>query len=154
MPDASEAGAAGAARVITERARWLLAPNPGPMTFEGTNSWVLAEPGGRGAVVVDPGPDDPAHLAALAAAARERGGEVEAILVTHRHVDHLQGAAALSRMTSAPVLAADPAAGDEVIGDGAVLAAGAMRIEVLATPGHSSDSLSFYLPAEHTLLTG
>lgn len=58
-------GPAGVPRQVTARATWLLAPNPSPMTFDGTNSWVLHEPGRRGSVIVDPGPDDPGHLSAL-----------------------------------------------------------------------------------------
>src|SRR5437588_10951731 len=60
------------------------ADNPGPMTLEGTNSWILRAPGGR-RVLVDPGPDDPEHLATLAAA------RPELILVTHGHPDHVDG---------------------------------------------------------------
>src|ERR1700761_6278137 len=56
---------AGVPNAVTARATWLLAPNPGPMTFDGNNSWVLHEPGRRGAVIVDPGPDDDGHLSAL-----------------------------------------------------------------------------------------
>jgi hypothetical protein len=66
---AGRIGPAGVPRQVTARATWLLAPNPGPMTFDGTNSWVLHEPGQRGSVIVDPGPDDPAHLSALVALA-------------------------------------------------------------------------------------
>ncbi|MGH3266207.1 MAG: hypothetical protein ACRDNS_29910, partial [Trebonia sp.] len=58
---ASPIGPAGVPRQVTARATWLLAPNPGPMTFDGTNSWVLHEPGRRGSVIVDPGPGDPGH---------------------------------------------------------------------------------------------
>src|ERR1700760_4395196 len=71
---------------VTPRATWLLAPNPGPMTFDGTNSWVLHEPGQAGAVIVDPGPDDAGHLNALVALANELGdGRVDAILLSHGH---------------------------------------------------------------------
>jgi glyoxylase-like metal-dependent hydrolase (beta-lactamase superfamily II) len=151
---AAGAGAAGALEAVTGRAGLLLAPNPGPMTFEGTNSWVLAEPGSTSAVVLDPGPDHPGHLAALAAAAADRGCGVEVILLSHGHPDHTAGAAAFARMTGATVLAASPGFADEIIADGAALDIGGLRIDVIATPGHSSDSLSFHLPAENTLLSG
>ena len=71
-------GPAGVPRPVTARATWLLAPNPGPMTFDGTNSWVLHEPGRRGSVIVDPGPDHPEHLSALVELAVELGGQVDA----------------------------------------------------------------------------
>jgi glyoxylase-like metal-dependent hydrolase (beta-lactamase superfamily II) len=139
---------------VTGRAGLLLAPNAGPMTFEGTNSWVLAEPGSRSAVVLDPGPDHQGHLAALARAAADRGCGVEIILLSHGHPDHTAGAAAFARMTGATILAASPRFADETIADGAALDIGGLRIDVIATPGHSSDSLSFHLPAENTLLSG
>jgi glyoxylase-like metal-dependent hydrolase (beta-lactamase superfamily II) len=130
---------------VTPRATWLLAPNPGPMTFDGTNSWVLHEPGGHGAVIVDPGPGDPGHLAALVELATEQGGQVMAILLSHGHPDHSDGARETARLTGAPVLGASERWADQVIG---------LRVDVVATPGHSSDSLCFHLPAEQSLLTG
>ena len=146
-------GPAGVPRQVTPRATWLLAPNPGPMTFDGTNSWVLHEPGRRGAVIVDPGPDDPGHLAALIGLAAEQGGRVDAILLTHGHPDHFGGVPALARRTGAPVFAADPRRGDRVLGDGPFEISG-LRIDVIATPGHSSDSLSFHLPDDEAMVTG
>jgi glyoxylase-like metal-dependent hydrolase (beta-lactamase superfamily II) len=139
---------------VTGRASLLLAPNAGPMTFEGTNSWLLAEPGSHRAVVLDPGPDHDGHLTALARAAADRDCAVEVILLSHGHPDHTAGAAAFARMTGATVLAASPQFADETIADGAALDIGGLRIDVIATPGHSSDSLSFHLPAENTLLSG
>jgi glyoxylase-like metal-dependent hydrolase (beta-lactamase superfamily II) len=141
-------------QAVTARATVLLAPNPGPMTFEGTNSWILAEPGSASAVVLDPGPDHPGHLAALAAAAADRGCGVEVILLSHGHPDHTAGAAAFARMTGATILAATTNFADETIADGTTLDIGNLRIDVIATPGHSSDSLSFHLPAENALLSG
>jgi glyoxylase-like metal-dependent hydrolase (beta-lactamase superfamily II) len=123
------------------------------MTFDGTNSWVLHEPGRRGAVIVDPGPDHPGHLGALVALAEELGGEVTAILVTHGHPDHTGGVAATARRTGAPVLCAGRRLADTVLRPGPLPLAG-LRIEVLATPGHSSDSLSFHLPDEGSMVTG
>jgi glyoxylase-like metal-dependent hydrolase (beta-lactamase superfamily II) len=114
---------------------------------------VLHEPGSRGAVIVDPGPDDPGHLGALIALAEETGGEVAAILVTHGHPDHTGGVRETARSTGAPVLCASPRWADTVLRPGRLTLAG-LRIEVLATPGHSSDSLSFHLPDERSLVTG
>jgi glyoxylase-like metal-dependent hydrolase (beta-lactamase superfamily II) len=151
-------GPAGVPRRVTARATWLLAPNPGPMTFDGTNSWVLHEPGRRGAVIVDPGPDRPDHLDALVKLAVEAGGEVTAILLSHGHFDHSQGVPELARRTGAPVLAATRDWADQVIGDGPqTLELAGLRIEVVPTPGHSEDSLSFLLPVgdgEHVVLPG
>src|SRR6478672_11131791 len=83
---------------VTEQVAYLLAPNPGPMTLDGTNSYLLSGPGSASSIVVDPGPDDAGHLSALVAA-----GPVELILITHRHHDHTEGAAELARRTGAPV---------------------------------------------------
>ena len=157
-PEAAPGEAIGPAAVprrVTARATWLLAPNPGPMTFDGTNSWVLHEPGRRGAVIVDPGPDRPDHLDALVKLAVEAGGEVTAILLSHGHFDHSQGVPELARRTGAPVLAATRDWADQVIGDGPqTLELAGLRIEVVPTPGHSEDSLSFLLPDDGSMLTG
>ena len=104
-------------------------------------------------MIVDPGPDDPAHLSALVGLALEAGGRVDAILLTHGHFDHSAGARETARRTGAPVLAASSQWSDQVIGAGTLELAG-LRVDVLATPGHSSDSLSFHLPADGSMLTG
>ncbi len=144
--------------VLSPRARCVLAPNPGPMTLEGTNTWVLAEPGSSRSVVVDPGPADEAHLAAVLAAATAGGRSVAVVLATHRHHDHVEGAARFARMAEAPVRAADP---DVRLGDGVTslaegdeIAVDGLEIRVLHTPGHTSDCMTFLLPAERALLTG
>ncbi len=133
----------------------LLAPNPGPMSLDGTNSYLLRRAGHSGVVVVDPGPQDDAHLQALAEA-----GDVELILVTHRHADHTAGSALLHELTGAPVRAADPLhchGGGEPLRDGEVIDAAGVEIRVVATPGHTSDSVCFHLPEDGphgSVLTG
>jgi glyoxylase-like metal-dependent hydrolase (beta-lactamase superfamily II) len=111
------------------------------MTLEGTNTWLLRAPGERRCVVIDAGPDDEAHLRAVAVA----GGEVAEILLTHGHPDHSAGARRLHELTGAPVRALDPAHrfGAEGLGDGEVVAAAGVEVRVLGTPGHTADSLCF-----------
>jgi glyoxylase-like metal-dependent hydrolase (beta-lactamase superfamily II) len=138
----------------TELTRFRLAPNPGPMSLHGTNSYVIAAPGAERTVVVDPGPLDEPHLQDLAQA-----GAVELILITHRHADHSAAAARFADLTGAPVRAADPAHchGAGPLADGEVIHAAGVEIRVLATPGHTSDSVCFHLPhdGEHgSVLTG
>jgi glyoxylase-like metal-dependent hydrolase (beta-lactamase superfamily II) len=140
----------------TERARCVLAPNPSPMTLDGTNTWLIAEPGSSSALVVDPGPDDEAHLRRVRDEVTAAGRRVAKILLTHGHPDHAEGAAAFAAMTGAPVLAADPAhrLGGEGLAPGDTLTAAGCEVHVLATPGHSPDSVSLLLPADAALLTG
>jgi glyoxylase-like metal-dependent hydrolase (beta-lactamase superfamily II) len=129
----------------SELTRFRLAPNPGPMSLRGTNSYLIAAPGAAGTVVVDPGPLDEQHLQELAQA-----GPVELVLLTHRHADHSAAAARFSELTGAPVRAADPAhchAGSPLL-DGEILRAAGVEIRVLATPGHTSDSVCFHLPQD------
>lgn len=127
----------------------ILAPNPGLMTLDGTNTWVLR---GSRSVVVDPGPRDQAHLDAVAEAA----GDVAVILLTHHHLDHSEGARALAERLGCGVRALDPdqRLGSEGLGDGDVIAYGDLEVHVVGTPGHTGDSLSFHLPAERAVLTG
>ena len=76
----------------TARAWCVLAPNPSPMTLDGTNTWVIAEPGSSSALVVDPGPDDEGHLSRVLAAATAGDRRVAQIVLTHGHLDHSAGA--------------------------------------------------------------
>ena len=132
------------------------------MTLEGTNTYVLRGDGATAAVVVDPGPLDEGHLEAVAA-----HGPVERVLLTHGHPDHSDGARRLHEMTGAPVVAADPAFCIDAVpwrllrGDARNETAAGLRIRVLPTPGHTSDSVSFVVededhgePGEPGLLTG
>jgi len=140
----------------TARARCVLAPNPSLMTLDGTNTWLIAEPGSAAAVVVDPGPDDEGHLRRVHALAADADQQVSRILLTHGHRDHSAGARRLAELTGAPVLALDPAQrlGAEGLGSGDVVTAAGCEIRVIATPGHTADSVSLLLPADRAVLTG
>jgi glyoxylase-like metal-dependent hydrolase (beta-lactamase superfamily II) len=140
----------------TARARCVLAPNPSPMTLDGTNTWIVAEPGSSWAVVVDPGPDHEGHLRRVAAQVTGAGQRVAEILLTHRHPDHSDGARRLAGLTGARVRAVDPAQrlGDEGLPTGAVLTGGGCEIRVIATPGHTDDSVCLLIDADAAVLTG
>lgn len=141
----------------TERARCVLAPNPSPMTLDGTNTWIVAEPGAGEAVVIDPGPSDAGHLRRIADTVVAGGRRVGLVLLTHGHADHAEGAREFAELSGAGrVRALDPRhrLGDEGLGEGDVVALGGLELRVLATPGHSDDSLTFWLPADGAVLTG
>lgn len=137
---------------ITARARCVLAPNPGPMTLDGTNTWVLLEPGGTEAVVIDPGPLDEGHLQRVCRVVADAGARVTLTVLTHGHHDHAEAAPRFAELTGAPTRAVGR--GHDDLTDGDVLRAGALEVRVVATPGHTSDSVSFALAADHALLTG
>jgi glyoxylase-like metal-dependent hydrolase (beta-lactamase superfamily II) len=141
----------GTAEQVTERATRLLAPNPGPMTLDGTNTWILREPGADAAVVVDPGPLHEEHLAGIVAL-----GPVAQIVLTHRHHDHAEGAVRLRELTGAPVTARDAALciDAEPLRPDAVSHVSSVEWLTVLTPGHSSDSVCFVLPGDRALLTG
>jgi glyoxylase-like metal-dependent hydrolase (beta-lactamase superfamily II) len=135
-----------------KRARCVLAPNPNVMTLDGTNTWVLREPGSRRSVVVDPGPEIVGHLDTVADAA----GDVAVVLLTHGHLDHSEAARTFAERMRCGVRALDPEhrLGEEGLGEGDVVEVDGLEVRVVATPGHTSDSLSFVLPAERAVLTG
>ncbi len=144
----------GQLRQVTPSAAVLLCDNPSVMTLDGTNTWVLRAPGSEQCVVVDPGPDDEQHLRRVAAV-----GEVVATLLTHGHVDHAAGAKRFAELTGSSVRAVDPAhrLGSEGLAEGTVVAAAGIEIRVLATPGHTADSVCMVLDGdgEHgSVLTG
>ncbi|SER14088.1 Glyoxylase, beta-lactamase superfamily II [Mycobacterium sp. 88mf] len=121
----------------------LLCDNPGLMTLEGTNTWVLRGPGSDEIVVVDPGPDDEAHIARIADL-----GTVALVLISHKHEDHTGGIDKLVDATGAVVRSVGSGFLRGLGGpltDGEVIDAAGLRIKVMATPGHTVDSLSFLL---------
>jgi glyoxylase-like metal-dependent hydrolase (beta-lactamase superfamily II) len=133
----------------------VLAPNPSPLTLEGTNTFVVGEPGASTAVVIDPGPDDEGHAAAVVRACGGRG--VDLVLLTHTHVDHAEGARAFAGRVGAPLAAlapgwASPGAPDLAAGDPVVTAG--LELRPLPTPGHAADHCCFELAADRAVFTG
>ncbi|HQY96289.1 MAG TPA: MBL fold metallo-hydrolase [Phycicoccus sp.] len=137
---------------ITERAHCVLAPNPGPMTLDGTNTWVLIEPGSTEALVIDPGPLDESHLQRVCHLVADQGARVTQTILTHGHHDHAEGAPRFAELTGSAIRAVGR--GHDGLSDGDTIRAGGLELRVVATPGHTSDSLSFALAADHALLTG
>jgi glyoxylase-like metal-dependent hydrolase (beta-lactamase superfamily II) len=128
------------------------ADNPGPMTLEGTNTYVLSTAGGN--VVVDPGPLLDEHLEAVAAL-----GPVAVVLLTHGHPDHAESSGRFHEITKAPTLARDPTLcidADPLVTDGGTVGMPGLEIRVLHTPGHTSDSVCFEVwdGETHAVLTG
>ncbi|GLY80995.1 MBL fold metallo-hydrolase [Actinoallomurus iriomotensis] len=137
----------------TERALCVLAPNPSEMTLDGTNTWVVREPGRARSLVIDPGPEDERHLRRVA----EVAGPVGLVLLTHGHPDHAEGARTFASLVGGvPVRALDPALrlGDEGLAEGDVVELDGLELRVMQTPGHTPDSLTFWLPADQAVLTG
>ena len=146
---------------LSPRILRVTAPNGSIMTGPGTNSYFVGAPGGDDWTLIDPGPDDAAHVQALIAAAP---GPVKRILVTHTHKDHSPAAAALKAATAAPTAgrvadypewqdtAFQP---DQVLAHGERLALGeGVTLRVLHTPGHASNHLCYLLEEEKLLFTG
>jgi glyoxylase-like metal-dependent hydrolase (beta-lactamase superfamily II) len=144
----------------------VLAPNPSPFTYWGTQSYVV---GTEDVAVIDPGPADEAHLAALARAIA--GRPVRAIMCTHTHRDHSPAAAPLAGATGAPVIGCAPLTMDDdgpradaafdaayrpdrVLGDGEAVAGRGWTLRAVATPGHTSNHLCYALEEEKALFTG
>jgi glyoxylase-like metal-dependent hydrolase (beta-lactamase superfamily II) len=166
--DKSVAAPSGELRRVSPLVRRMIAPNPGPFTFTGTCTYVVGE--GRVAVI-DPGPDDPAHVAALVAALA--GETVSHIVVTHTHRDHSPAARHLQAATGAPIVGCArhvpiehaPSGRldashdldhvpDHELRDGETLEGEGFSLVAVATPGHASNHLCFALPEERTLFSG
>jgi glyoxylase-like metal-dependent hydrolase (beta-lactamase superfamily II) len=122
----------------------VVAPNPGPYTGPGTNTWIVEA--GPVVVVIDPGPDDESHLAAITR--RLAGATVGVVLVTHAHPDHLPLADRLAAAHHASVKRYPE------LGDQEVVRVGTLNVTVLYTPGHSADHLCFWLAGDRALFTG
>ncbi len=127
--------------------RMIRAANPSPMTLEGTNTWLVGDPGRSPVVVVDPGPLLDEHLDAIVAAAPNG---IAGVLLTHRHLDHSEAAATLAARAGCGVRAADPEfrVGTAGMDDGERLEVTGAHLTVLTTPGHTSDSVSALLEGE------
>jgi glyoxylase-like metal-dependent hydrolase (beta-lactamase superfamily II) len=126
--------------------RRVLAPNPGVYTLEGTNTWIV---GSEPSIVIDPGPNIPEHLAAVA----HQAGLVGAVLITHDHPDHAPGAVPFAELVGAP-LYAYRLAGAESLRSQQRVRAGAVDLTAVHTPGHTSDHMAFFEPASGSLFTG
>jgi glyoxylase-like metal-dependent hydrolase (beta-lactamase superfamily II) len=144
----------------------ILAPNPSPYTYSGTQTHLV---GTRDLAVIDPGPDDPAHVAAIVRALD--GRPVTAIVITHHHRDHSPAAAALQAITGAPIVGAAPFAlsdagpradasfdatyvPDRVLAEGDTVTGEGWTLTALATPGHTSNHLAFALAETKALFSG
>ena len=114
----------------------VLAPNPGPFTLEGTNTWIV---GSEPAVVIDPGPEDTGHLEAVAAEAEP----VRAILLTHGHPDHAAGAERLSSMVGAPVRAFGAGSGRVGLHEDERIPVNRSTLRTVHAPGHTADHVVF-----------
>jgi len=161
----------GRAQTVSPLIRRVIADNPGPFTFTGTGTYVIGRgEAGAGVAVIDPGPPDRAHLAALLAAVE--GQTVSHVLVTHGHRDHAPLARPFAEAVRAPILAAAPPARtihvwatpdededegfrpDIVLTGGERLDGDGWTLEALATPSHASNHLAFVLEQENALFSG
>ncbi|MGI9018885.1 MAG: MBL fold metallo-hydrolase [Euzebya sp.] len=138
---------------LDEVARVVLAPNPSPMTLEGTNTYLLGQEDHGAVVVVDPGPRDPVHLDNI-----ERlmdGAEVAAVLITHHHADHAEAAGWAGRW-GAPLRAFDSTLVPDArpVADGEILRLAGLSITTVHTPGHASDHLCLRIAETGVVLTG
>lgn len=145
----------------------ILAPNPSPYTFTGTQTYIVGTEGE--VAVIDPGPNDPAHIDAILAAIGD--DRIVAIMCTHTHRDHSPAAAPLSKLTGAPVVGCAPLvletdlpradeafdttyAPDRVLEDGEAMAGRGWTLRAIHTPGHTSNHLCFALEESGALFTG
>lgn len=144
--------------------RTVTAANSSPFTLDGTNTYLL---GRNRVIVIDPGPDDPAHVSAVLERAAAHGGEVALILVTHGHGDHLGAAAAVAAGGTLPAHDAKAGmhsipsvpirrwgGGQSPLVDGETVEEGDVSLRVLYTPGHAADHVVFYWEAERVLFSG
>ena len=133
-------------RPVTPSAGVVLAPNPSYAALEGTNTWVIRDPEDEFSIVIDPGPEDEGHLNVVSS----KADKVALILLTHRHHDHADGAVRFRQLTGAPVRAFDEqycSEGEEPLEDGEIIKVDGVtpQIKVVHTPGHTADSVCFYI---------
>ena len=162
---------AGQSERLSPLVQRIIAPNPGPFTFTGTCTYIV---GDRDRIVIDPGPDDPAHRDLILKAIGT--SRLSSILVTHTHRDHSPLAATLKALTGAPLIGCGPHQlaralnegeinpldassdhdyqPDRVLIDGERVDFGDLEIEVIATPGHTINHLAFALLNEKALFSG
>ncbi|HUR48762.1 MAG TPA: MBL fold metallo-hydrolase [Acidimicrobiales bacterium] len=141
---------------LAETVSRVVAPNASHMTLDGTNTYVVGEPGSGAAFVVDPGPGDEAHFERVRAVLQELDAECSGVVVTHHHLDHSEAALAWGRALGTAVAAAsEDVCGPEgwILGEGDVLSAGGTTLTAVPTPGHSADHLCFRLD-DGSLLSG
>ncbi|MEQ1786026.1 MAG: MBL fold metallo-hydrolase [Acidimicrobiales bacterium] len=141
----------GVASALSPLVRRIVANNPGHMTGPGTNTYLV---GIDEIVVIDPGPDDPAHLEAIAGCGGDR---IRWIVCTHTHIDHFPGVAGLKERTGAEVLAFEARDGlviDRALGDGDLIEATEFVLRAVHTPGHASNHLCYLLEQERMLFSG
>lgn len=146
----------GVPSALSPLVRRIVAPNPGPFTGPGTNTYLV---GIDEVAVIDPGPDDPAHIDAIVGASMKE--RVRWVLLTHFHPDHAPGTMRLVRETGAEVLAFSKklprdsdVVVDRVVGDGETIEGTEFGLDVLHTPGHAPEHLCFFLEEERVLFTG
>jgi glyoxylase-like metal-dependent hydrolase (beta-lactamase superfamily II) len=138
----------------SQRVTRVLAPNPSPLTLEGTNTFVAADPAAATAVVIDPGPAGDDHAVRVVRACG--GRRVELVLLTHTHPDHAAGARDFADRVGAPLAALAPGWAGPGAPDlgGTPLAVAGLELQPLPTPGHAADHCCFLLPAERAAFTG
>lgn len=158
--------AVGVAQMQHPLVRRLLAGNPGPFTYSGTQTYLV---GTRDVAVIDPGPADPGHIDAIVAAIGD--APLRAIVCTHTHRDHSPAAVELKARTGAPIIGCAPLvlddsgpradasfdasySPDEAMADGAVIRGDGWTLEAVHTPGHTSNHICYALPEARTLFSG
>lgn len=133
----------------------VLAPNPSPMTLDGTNTYLLGRAATGERIVVDPGPDLPEHRHAVERALSAGDAGPVAVVVTHHHADHAEAAGWAGRW-GVPLYAFDPGRvpGAQPLGDGDVLTRAGITVEAVHTPGHASDHLCLRVADTGAVLAG
>jgi putative ABC transport system ATP-binding protein len=146
---------AGKLTQLTPLVRRLTCPNPGVFTGPGTNTYLIGDPARGHVVVLDPGPDDPKHIARIARFGPARA--IKTIVVTHTHPDHAPGVAPLKEKTGATVIgfdSRDALITDVDARDGYVVEHDDFTLRAVHTPGHASNHLCWYLEEEDLLFSG